>query len=124
MLKGVIMYSIFFAVIMANVHEILKVQDERLEAAEQRRSCAKLYVNAKPFERWIEWDPEGEPIQYTLFTAWREGQLMWVLREGGHYVEPDSIDEFTVDRELKFEEGMALLATKRAAIDSTPEWSE
>ena len=86
---------------------------------------AQLYVSTDEIEKWIETGPDGEPIQYTLYNAWRGGKLLWVLREGGHYVEADSVAEFTTDREFTFEAGMALLGQRhRVSSASTPEYSE
>lgn len=124
MLKGVFMYLMLVVVVFLNFYELDKIACEREERVEAMHKYARLYVNAKPFERWIEEGPDGEPTRYELRTAYREGVLLWVLRESGHYVEDGSLEEFTVDRELPFEEGMVLLHTKRAKIDATPEWTE
>lgn len=125
MLKAAVMYLLCVAVICANVHELLAIGRERVERIEAKQKTARLYVNRKPFEQWAEASPDGEPIQYKLFIGYREETLLFVLRESGHYVERDSLDEFTVDRELCFEEGISLLSHKRRAIDdSTPEYEE
>jgi hypothetical protein len=124
MFKGTIMCIIYFLLIVANVRELFAISREREERWEAKQVAARLYLNSKAFERWVEESPDGELIEHQLFLAMRAGNFLWVLREGGHYIERDSFAEYTTDRELSFDEGMAMLWQKRAQIDATPEWSE
>ncbi len=125
MLKNALMYILLVLVISANVAELDTLAREREERIMKSTAHAKLYVSTDEFEQWTESGPDGELIQYTLYTAWKGGELLWVLREGGHYVEADSVTEFTCDRELTFEAGMSLLGQRhRISSAGAPEYSE
>ena len=72
------------------------------------------YVAAKPWDRWIECSPDGEPIEHQLFMARRAGNLFWIHRIGGEYpYEEEFIEEYTTDNELTFEQGISLIARRQ-----------
>lgn len=98
----------------------------RWELAEEPapRATQVLYVERNPWERWAEVSPDGEPTEYRLYFAVRGGVPLWVLREGGHYMEECSATESTVDRELTFEEGVSLLARCSKVEPQPPEYIE
>lgn len=88
------------------------------------RPAASVYVESEPCAEWYQVSPDQMPIRFQMYRV-RQGSWQWYeLREGGHYVNEQSLRESEKRISLTLEEGDALMRRKETAIGFVADWTE
>jgi hypothetical protein len=105
-----VLSAILLALLVDEKYDQMVGRRERRNAqtVNSDRRASTLYVAKTAWTTWTNVTPEGNEVHVTLYVAIREGNLQWVVRRDGEYLEDNF--EYTTERELSFEEGLALIA--------------